>query len=101
MPMPQKLDFHALIRRFEKRLPDRIARSSRFLRQPRARLWRIPVAGLLIVGGLFGFLPILGFWMVPLGLLLLAIDLPPLRPPLARLLHWIERRWPPAPREQK
>jgi hypothetical protein len=46
---------------------------------PGSRL-RLPVAVVLILGGLFGFLPILGFWMLPLGLLLLAIDLPMLRP---------------------
>jgi hypothetical protein len=33
----------------------------------------------LIVGGIFGFLPVLGFWMVPLGVALLATDIPPLR----------------------
>lgn len=30
---------------------------------------------LLIVGGLLGFLPIVGFWMIPLGLAFIAIDL--------------------------
>jgi hypothetical protein len=55
---------------------------------------RFPVALLLIAGGIFSFLPVLGIWMLPLGLLLLAVDLPALRPPLARLLHWIERKWP-------
>ncbi|WP_239520766.1 hypothetical protein [Pseudooceanicola aestuarii] len=34
---------------------------------------------LLILGGLFGFLPILGFWMLPLGLALVALDLRGLR----------------------
>jgi len=34
---------------------------------------------LLIVGGAFGFLPVLGFWMVPLGVLLLAVGSPKLR----------------------
>jgi hypothetical protein len=34
------------------------------------------VGGLLIVGGLFGFLPVLGFWMVPVGLLVLASGSP-------------------------
>ena len=29
---------------------------------------------LLILGGILGFLPILGFWMIPLGLLLLSHD---------------------------
>lgn len=41
---------------------------------------RLPLAIVLIVGGMLGFLPILGFWMLPLGLVLLAIDLPALRP---------------------
>jgi hypothetical protein len=34
---------------------------------------------LLVVGGILGFLPILGFWMIPLGLALLSVDIPPLR----------------------
>jgi hypothetical protein len=39
--------------------------------------WIRIVAGvLLICGGILGFLPILGFWMIPLGLMLLAVDFP-------------------------
>ena len=34
---------------------------------------------LFMVGGVFGFLPILGFWMFPLGLAFIALDIPPLR----------------------
>lgn len=41
---------------------------------------RLPLAIVLILGGLLGFLPVLGFWMLPLGLVLLAIDWPVLRP---------------------
>ena len=41
---------------------------------------RIPLGILLVLGGLVGFLPILGVWMLPLGLLLLAVDVPALRP---------------------
>jgi hypothetical protein len=48
---------------------------------------------LLIVGGIFGFLPILGLWMLPLGLLLFAQDVPMLQGPMARMLGWIERKW--------
>ncbi|WP_316862787.1 hypothetical protein [uncultured Cohaesibacter sp.] len=33
----------------------------------------------LVIGGILGFLPILGFWMIPLGLIILSIDLPLLR----------------------
>ena len=80
--------------RFEARLPDRIARAARWLRQPDSRPVRIPVALLLIVGGVFGFLPVLGLWMLPLGLLLVAVDVPALRPPLTRVLRWIEQKLP-------
>jgi hypothetical protein len=31
--------------------------------------------------------------MLPLGLLLFAQDVPPLQPPLIRLLAWVERKW--------
>lgn len=29
-----------------------------------------------MVGGVFGFFPILGFWMLPLGVALVALDIP-------------------------
>jgi hypothetical protein len=32
-----------------------------------------------MVGGVFGFLPVLGFWMFPLGMAFVALDIPPLR----------------------
>ncbi len=37
---------------------------------------RLLLGAVLIVGGFLGFLPVLGFWMVPLGLIVLSIDLP-------------------------
>jgi hypothetical protein len=49
---------------------------------------------LLICGGLLGFLPIMGLWMLPLGLLLLAEDVPPLKSARTRILDWVERRHP-------
>ncbi len=42
---------------------------------------------ILMVAGVFGFLPILGFWMLPLGVAFIALDVPPLR---RRLLQWME-----------
>ncbi len=43
------------------------------------------VAGLLlIVGGVFGFLPVLGFWMIPLGAAIIAVDVTLMRRRLAR-----------------
>ena len=41
---------------------------------------RIPLGILLLFGGLLGALPVLGFWMIPLGLLVLAAD-----------FHWARR----------
>ena len=37
------------------------------------------VGVLFFVGGCFGFLPILGFWMIPVGIMLIMLDLPFLR----------------------
>jgi len=57
---------------------------------------RLPAALVLIAGGALGFLPILGFWMLPLGLMLLAIDVPPLRPSVAAAavrIRALLRRW--------
>ena len=52
----------------------------RALRKHRYRHLRIPLALLLIAGGFAWFLPVVGLWMLPVGLLLLAIDVPALRP---------------------
>ena len=62
-------------------LPERLRVSLARLPKP----LRIAGGVLLVAGGLAGFLPALGFWMVPLGLLLLSIDVPWLRPWWRRL----------------
>lgn len=46
---------------------------------PATRIGRIVVGILFIVGGVLGFLPVLGFWMIPLGLLVLSVDFPAVR----------------------
>lgn len=46
---------------------------------PRSRFWRIVIGLFLLIGGILGFLPVLGFWMIPLGLIVLAIDIPMIR----------------------
>ena len=61
---------------FEERLPLRPARFVGWLRKPSSRLARIPLAILLIAGGIFSILPVLGLWMLPLGLLLFVQDVP-------------------------
>ena len=64
----------------------------RALRQRRYRLVRIPLAIVLIPGGMLGFLPVLGFWMLPAGLLLLAVDVPAMRPAISAALIRSRRR---------
>ena len=76
------------------RLPPRPREMLHRLRQPSRRWLRIPASLLLIVGGMLAFLPILGVWMLPLGLALLAEDAPPLRSLRSRILDWVERRHP-------
>ena len=78
---------------FEAKLSPRPARFVGWLRKPSSRYARIPLALLLIVGGIFSFLPVLGFWMLPFGLFLFAQDVPVLQKPLAQMLGWIERKW--------
>lgn len=76
------------------RLPKHIRSTVQFLRQPSARWLRIPMGILLTLAGCLGFLPILGFWMLPLGLVLLADDVQLLRSVRSRLLDWVERHRP-------
>ena len=49
-----------------------------FLNRVRARVprgLRLALGLLLILGGTLGFLPILGFWMIPLGIAVAALDI--------------------------
>jgi len=52
---------------------------------PASRIARTVVGVGLVIGGVLGFLPVLGFWMIPLGLLVLSVDSPLVR-------RW-RRRW--------
>ena len=56
---------------------------------PNARGPRITLGIALCLGGLLGFLPVFGFWMIPLGLAVLSVDLPVAR----RLRRRIEIAW--------
>lgn len=77
------------IDRLEGHLPRWAVRLLQTTLAPRAIWIRVPLALLLIAGGFLGFLPVFGFWMLPLGLALLAFDLPFLRRPMARCLSFI------------
>ena len=58
----------------------------------RMRRVRLPIACLLILGGLVSILPIFGIWMLPLGVMLLAVDVPLLRPVVSRVMIRLRRR---------
>jgi hypothetical protein len=77
----------------DRRVPTRVSQFIRWLRKPSSFAVRLVVALLLIVGGFFSFLPILGLWMLPLGLLFIAQDVPFLQKPLVKALMWVEARW--------
>ena len=61
---------------------------------PRSRLLRIIIGVLLILGGIFAILPVFGLWMIPLGLLVLSIDVPRVRRWRRRFAVWFHRRYP-------
>ncbi|MFD2343265.1 hypothetical protein [Sinorhizobium terangae] len=58
---------------------------------PNSPVLRILLGSLLIVGGVLGFLPVLGFWMIPLGLLVLSHDIPAIRRRRRKLAVWWAR----------
>ncbi len=93
MDKSDRSDLDHQFERLEKKLPGRMGRFVRWLREPSSRWVRIPAAILLIAAGFVGFLPILGFWMIPLGLVLIAQDIPFVRKPIARLIAWLMTRW--------
>jgi purine-cytosine permease-like protein len=43
---------------------------------PASVILRVGLGMACILGGVLGFLPVLGYWMLPLGLLILSIDFP-------------------------
>lgn len=59
---------------------------------PTSRYGRIGVASALMLCGIFGFLPVLGFWMLPLGFLMLSNELPAARRMRRRMSVWWGRR---------
>lgn len=76
------------------RLPKRLGGWIEWLRAP-SHVWaRVPAGLLLVAGGFLAILPIFGLWMLPLGIVLLAEDIPWLRRLTGRLLAWIEHRHP-------
>lgn len=59
---------------------------------PASRPGRVVLGGALVTGGIFGFLPVLGFWMLPLGVIILSHDMPAVRRMRRRAFVWWGKR---------
>jgi hypothetical protein len=92
-PTSGKAVLRQAFRHLEHEVPGKVARVLRNLRHPDAKWVRIPVGFLLILGGIFSILPFLGLWMLPLGLLLIAYDIPMLQKPVGRFTLWAIHKW--------
>ena len=80
-------------RKIEGEAPDRLRRAIRWIRTPRARLLRLPLGILFILGSFLWFLPVLGLWFLPVGLLLIAQDVRFLRRPVGKMTLYLHDRW--------
>ncbi|MFO1153090.1 MAG: hypothetical protein U1E42_05425 [Rhodospirillales bacterium] len=79
------------LQKIQSKMPGRAGSALGWLRRPEMMPLRVTAAILLMAGGLAGFLPVLGFWMLPLGILLLAQDVPFLRRLSVRMFVFFER----------
>lgn len=78
----------------EQHAPDGVARAIRWMRNPGGRAVRLPLGIVLVLAGFLGsVVPLLGVEFIPVGLLLIAQDVPPLREPVAEMTLWLERQW--------
>ena len=68
------------------------SRRRRRLKLPESRIVRLGLGVALIIGGLLGFLPVVGFWMLPLGLAVLSVDIPWVRRQRRKIAIWWGRR---------
>jgi hypothetical protein len=71
------------------------------IRLPRSKFMRVLLGSALVLGGLLWFLPILGLWMLPLGITVLSIDFHALRRARRRFDAWWGRSRRGRPRETK
>jgi hypothetical protein len=93
MKFPSTDEAERWMSQHEKKLPPRARRILAWLRSPRRWWLRIPLALLLMAGGVLSFLPILGLWMLPLGALLLSQDIPWLKRATVAVLMPLEAAW--------
>ena len=65
---------------------------------PGNRLLRMAIGIAFVLFGILGFLPVLGFWMIPVGLAILSVDIPAVRrwrrQFTVRFGLWLKERFP-------
>ena len=74
------------------RMAPRVRVFNRHWHLPESKPIRIGLGILLIALGLLGFLPVLGFWMIPLGLVVISHEFAMARRYRRRTVVWWERR---------
>src|SRR5215470_16015818 len=82
-------DFHEEMNRFQNHIPTWVGHNLNRLRGKRAIWVRVLTGVALIVAWGFFALSVVGLWMLPVVLVLLAHEIPTVRAPIARLLHFI------------
>jgi hypothetical protein len=85
-------DFHEEMDRLQNHIPSWVGHNLNRLRGKRALRVRVLTGVALIGAWCFLPLPIVGIWLLPVGLALLAHDIPMMRRPMARLLHFTNRK---------
>ncbi len=66
----------------------RLSMFGRSVTLPENQLLRMGLGVLLCLGGLLWFLPIVGIWMLPLGIMVLSVDIPFVRRHSRRVAVW-------------
>ncbi len=82
----------AIVEKYADKIPRPLGRFIKWMQKPELRWVRLIAGILLVIFGLVGFLPILGFWMVPLGLIILAKDSRWLQRPTLKATTWLESK---------
>ncbi len=92
---PHEDSLEKSFKRLGRMLPGPAARALRWLHDPESRYVRLPLGILFIIASFFSFLPVIGLELLPIGLLLVAQDIPFLRRPVGRgmlrLLDGVDR----------
>ena len=94
MAQNDKQELKEAVEQVEAEVPGKARRFIEWVFSDKARIYRIPIALAMIAVGIFlPYLPIVGIEDVPLGLMLLAYDIPFLRKPMAKMVKYLVARW--------